>query len=85
MARTRAILTDPDRNLISSVLMDAQALQEETARILAFRVQKHVRQARELREAQARLTAAEARADRSAWDGTCRRSSDRRSDYAATA
>lgn len=86
MARTRAILTDPDRNAMQAVLMDAQVLQEETARILAGRVRKHVEASARIRAAQELLTAAEQRAQRSAWDGTCRRTQrDRRDDLAATA
>jgi hypothetical protein len=84
MPRTRAVLNDLDRALLSATLMEAQALHEATAKILAREVRKHVEQAVAARRAQERLTAAETRAERLAWDGECRRQAERRSrDFAA--
>jgi hypothetical protein len=79
MARARAILHDPDRKLMSDVLMDGQVLAEDIARALEPLVRRTIRQSAAVRRAQERLTASELRAEREAWDGLeCRRRSDRR-------
>jgi hypothetical protein len=77
--RTRALLSDPARSEISATLMDTQVANEEAARLLLGQAKRLLHQSRAARRAQERLTAAELRAEREAWDGDNRRQFDRRS------